>query len=203
MKPYLNINHTLLKPYFEKECHYFNLLPKLKKIILEIGNQLGNDYIQIDKDIWIHKTTKLDSSTKLIGPLIIGKNSELRFSSFIRGNVIIGDNVIIGNSVEIKNSIIFDDVKVPHLSYIGDSILGYKVHIGAGTILSNCRLDKKPIKIKNINTNLTKLGSIIGEKVEIGCSCVLNPGTIIYQNLNISPLSNIKGIIKENTLCVE
>jgi NDP-sugar pyrophosphorylase family protein len=116
--------------------------------------------------------------------------------------VIIGDNVVIGNSVEIKNSIIFDEVKIPHLSYVGDSILGYKVHVGAGTILSNCRLDKKKIKIENYSTNLNKLGSIIGENVEIGCSSVLNPGTIIHSNIHILPLKNIKGIIRKN-ICVE
>ena len=109
----------------------------------------------------------------------------------------------IGNSVETKNSIIFDEVKIPHLSYVGDSIIGYSSHIGAGTILSNCRLDKKKIKVNNISTNLNKLGSILGENVEIGCSSVLNPGTIIFENTHIPPLSNIKGIVKEKERCVE
>lgn len=203
MKPNLNLNHSLTKPYLEKEYYYFNILPKLKNIIVEIGESLDESYIQIEKYVWIHKTASIDFTTKLIGPLIIGRNSILRFSSFIRGNVIIGDNVVIGNSVEIKNSIIFDEVKIPHLSYVGDSIIGYSSHIGAGTILSNCRLDKKKIKVNNISTNLNKLGSILGENVEIGCSSVLNPGTIIFENTRIPPLSNIKGIVKEKERCVE
>ena len=203
MKPQLNLKHTLIKPYLENEYYYFNIFPKLKNIILEIGKNLNEDYRLIDKNIWIHKNVKIDSSSKLIGPLIIDEGSELRFSSYIRGNVIIGKNVIIGNSVEIKNSIIFDEVRIPHLSYVGDSILGYRVHLGAGTILSNVRLDKSKIKIDSIQTNLNKLGSIIGENVEIGCSSVLNPGTIIYENNLIPPLSNVKGIIKKDNLCVE
>ena len=186
MKPNLNLNHSLTKPYLEKEYYYFNILPKLKNIIVEIGESLDESYIQKEKYVWIHKTASIDFTTKLIGPLIIGRNSILRFSSFIRGNVIIGDNVVIGNSVEIKNSII-----------------GYSSHIGAGTILSNCRLDKKKIKVNNISTNLNKLGSILGENVEIGCSSVLNPGTIIFENTRIPPLSNIKGIVKEKERCVE
>lgn len=199
MKPNLNLKHTLLKKQLEKEYYYFNILPKLKNLIISLGNSLSlQEYRKIGNDIWIHRTSSIDRSTKLIGPLIIGKNSEIRFSSFIRGSVLIGDNVVIGNSVEIKNSIIFDEVKIPHLSYVGDSILGYKVHIGAGTILSNVRLDKNKIKVGEYQTNLNKLGSIIGENVEIGCSCVINPGTIIYDNSKILPLSNVKGIVKEN-----
>lgn len=203
MNPNLNLNHSLIKEYLENEFYYFNILPKLKNLIISIGNHLDKkEYIQIDKDIWIHKTSKIDRLTKLIGPLIIGKHSELRFSSYIRGSVIIGDNVVIGNSVEIKNSIIFDEVKIPHLSYVGDSILGYRVHVGAGTIISNCRLDKGKIKVDKYSTNLNKLGSIIGENVEIGCSSVLNPGTIIHSNIHILPLTNVKGIIRNN-ICVE
>ena len=203
MKLNLNLKHTLLKNYLEQEYYYFNILPKLKNIILEVGTTLPlEEYIKYSKDIWVHKSAKIDPLTKLIGPLIIGEGTELRYSSYIRGNVVIGKNVIIGNSVEIKNSILFDEVKIPHLSYVGDSILGYKVHIGAGTILSNVRLDKNKIKINNIQTNLNKLGSIIGEQVEIGCSCVINPGTLIYQNSKINPLSNIKGTIGDKS-CVE
>lgn len=203
MKPNLNLNHSLAKPYLEKEYYYFNIFPKLKNIIIEIGESLDESYIQKEKHIWIHKTAVIDSHSKLLPPLIIGKNSILRFSSFIRGSVIIGDNVVIGNSVELKNSIIFDEVKIPHLSYVGDSIVGHSSHIGAGTILSNCRLDKKKIKVGSINTNLTKLGSIIGENVEIGCSSVLNPGVVIFENTHIPPLSNVKGIMKGKEKCVE
>ena len=203
MKPQLNLKYTLAKQYLEKETYYFNIFPKLKNIILEIGKTLDNSFLEISKNIWIHKSVKIDPSCKLVGPLIVDEGSELRFSSYIRGNVIIGKNVIIGNSVEIKNSIIFDEVKIPHLSYVGDSILGYRVHLGAGTILSNVRLDKQKIKIGNIQTNLNKLGSIIGENVEVGCSSVLNPGTIIFENTHIPPLSNIKGINKRDTVCVE
>ncbi len=203
MKPNLNLNHSLIKPYLEKEYYYFNIFPKLKNIIVEIGQSLDDSYIQKENHIWIHKTAIIDSHSKLMPPIIVGKNSILRFSSFIRGNVIIGDNVVIGNSVEIKNSIIFDEVKIPHLSYVGDSIIGYSSHIGAGTILSNCRLDKKKIKVNKINTNLNKLGSILGENVEIGCSSVLNPGTVIFENTHIPPLSNIKGVIRGKEKCVE
>ena len=198
MKPQLNLKHTLLKKQLEKEYYYFNILPKLKNLIISLGRCLSQDeYLYKGNSIWVHRTAKIDRSTRLIGPLIVGRNSEIRFSSYIRGSVIIGENVVIGNSVEIKNSIIFDEVKIPHLSYVGDSILGYKVHIGAGTILSNCRLDKEKIRVGDYLTNLNKLGSIIGENVEVGCSCVLNPGTIIHSNKHIFPLTNVKGIIKE------
>lgn len=204
MKPNLNLKYTLLKKQLEKEYYYFNILPKLKNMILALGKTLSpNEYRHIKNDIWIHKTAKVDKSTKLIGPLIIGENSEIRFSSFIRGSVLIGKNVVIGNSVEIKNSILFDEVKIPHLSYVGDSILGYKVHIGAGTIISNVRLDKNKVKVGDYQTNLNKLGSIVGQNVEIGCSCVINPGTIIHENSKIIPLSNVRGIIKEKDKCVE
>lgn len=198
MKPNLNLKYTILKKQLEKEYYYFNILPKLKNLIVSLGNALDTkEYRHIKPDIWIHKTAKVDQSTKLIGPLIIGENSEIRYSSYIRGSVLIGKNVVVGNSVEIKNSILFDEVKIPHLSYVGDSILGYRVHIGAGTIISNVRLDKNKIKVGEYQTNLNKLGSVIGQNVEIGCSCVINPGTIIHENIQIIPLSNVKGIIKE------
>ena len=168
MKPNLNLKYTILKKQLEKEYYYFNILPKLKNLIVSLGKALNTkEYRHIKPDIWIHKTAKVDKSTKLIGPLIIGENSEIRYSSYIRGSVLIGKNVVVGNSVEIKNSILFDEVKIPHLSYVGDSILGYKVHIGAGTIISNVRLDKNKIKVGEYQTNLNKLGSVIGQNVEI------------------------------------
>ena len=191
-----DLNHTILKDYLLNYTYPWEILKDLNNIILKIGKTLPKEeYKEISPNIWIHNTVELYPTTCIIPPVIIGENTEIRHSSFLRGNVIIGSNSVIGNSVEIKNSIIFDNVQIPHFNYVGDSILGYKTHLGAGVIISNQRLDKKEIIINNINTNLKKLGALIGDNSEIGCNSVINPGTILNKNTKILPLSSISNKI--------
>lgn len=201
----LDLNKTLAKSLFE-ECEYaYEVLPMIKDYILTLGSTLSlNDYDLINNDVWLAKTAKIASNTAIIGPAIIGGNTEVRPGAFIRGNVIIGENCVIGNSTEVKNAILFDEVQVPHFNYIGDSVLGYKAHFGAGSITSNVKSikGKVTLKIKDkiIETGLNKLGAIIGDFVEVGCNVVLNPGTIIGRNSNIYPLTSVKGYIEANTI---
>ena len=205
LEKYLDFNETILKEYLKKYEYHWGLLKDLNDIILEIGNNLDlNNYNKIEDNIWIHKTANIDDRCKIIGPCIIGENSEIRFNAFIRGKVIIGNNCVVGNSTEIKNSILFNEAKVPHFNYVGDSILGYKSHFGAGVITSNMKSDKSNITVimndKKYDTNRNKLGSLIGDYVEIGCNSVLNPGTIIGKNTTIYPLSMVRKEIKEKVI---
>ncbi len=191
-----DLNHTILKDYLLNYTYPWEILKDLNNIILTIGKSLPKEeYKEISPNIWIHNTVELYPTACIIPPVIIGENTEIRHSSYLRGNVIIGSNSVIGNSVEIKNSIIFDNVQIPHFNYVGDSILGYKTHLGAGVIISNQRLDKKEIIIDNINTNLKKLGALIGDNSEIGCNSVINPGTVLNKNTKILPLSSISNKI--------
>ena len=177
---------------------------EIKDYIITIGNKLDNNYLKQDENIWIHKSAKVETTAKIIGPCIIDENAEIRHCAFIRGGVIIGKNTVLGNSCEIKNSILFDNVQVPHFNYIGDSILGTHAHMGAGSITSNVKSDKKPVKIKGINktieTDLKKVGSFLGDNVEVGCNSVLNPGTIIGPNTNVYPLTSVRGVIPKNSI---
>lgn len=205
LENYLNFNESILKKYLKKYNCYWEIFENLGDLIIEIGKTLDlNKYDKIADNIWVHKSVSIDNNCKIIGPCIIGEKSEIRFNAFIRGNVIIGNNCVIGNSTEIKNSILFNEAKVPHFNYIGDSILGYKSHFGAGVITSNMKSDKSNINviINNVNyeTNRNKLGSLIGDYVEIGCNSVLNPGTIIGKNTTIYPLTMVKKEIKENAI---
>lgn len=204
-KQLFDINHTLAKPYFENEDCPWKIIPEIKNIVLQTINKLDKkDYIQKEENVWIHKTAKIFNSAYINGPCIIGANTEIRHCAFIRGSALIGENCVIGNSVEVKNAIIFDNVQVPHYNYVGDSILGYKSHMGAGSITSNLRSDKKEIKIKfqeeNINTGFNKMGAILGDFVEVGCNAVLNPGTIVGRNSSIYPTSCVIGVVEENTI---
>ena len=189
-----------------KNCNYsWEALPKIKDFILKIGPQLSaNDYENIGNDIWIGKNVNIHESAVICGPAIIGADTEIRPSAFIRGSAIIGCGCVIGNSCEIKNSIIFDKVQIPHFNYIGDSILGFSSHTGAGAITSNVKSDRTLVTVTNgtekIATGLKKFGAIIGDYVEIGCNCVLNPGTIIGRNTNVYPLSSVRGTIPPNSI---
>ena len=201
----VDINYTISKDLFLKYDNFWELLPNIKNYIIELGNSLDKEkYIQREDNIWISISAKVSDSAKIIGPCIIDENTEIRHCAFIRGSVIVGKNCVIGNSCEIKNAIIFDNSQIPHFNYVGDSILGYKTHLGAGVILSNQKSDKSIIKINNkgsiINTNLTKMGSIIGNHVEVGCNSVLNPGTIIKPNTTIYPLTRIRGVIEKDSI---
>lgn len=199
-----NLDETIAKGIFNGCTYPWEVLPKIKTFIIELGNSLSLDeYNKIDENIWIAKSAKVAPTAYIAGPAIIGNNTEVRHCAFIRGNAIVGDNCVVGNSTELKNVILFNNVQVPHYNYVGDSILGYKSHMGAGSITSNVKSDKTLVVIKgeeNIPTNLKKVGAFLGDFVEVGCNSVLNPGTVIGKNTNIYPLSSVRGVIPANSI---
>lgn len=201
----VDINYTISKDLFIKYDGIGDILKNIKDYILELGSKFDNTkYRKIDKDIWVANDVKIDDSVKIIGPCIIDEGSVIRHSAYIRGGVIVGKNCVIGNSCELKNSIIFDECQLPHFNYVGDSILGYKAHLAAGSIITNLKLDKTNIKIKsdniNIDTGLRKFGSIIGNNVDVGANSVIFPGTIINPNVIIYPLTRVRGIIDKDSI---
>lgn len=205
IKNLYNLEETIAKPLLENLTYPWEALPKINEFIVKIGPNLDKDiYELIGENIWIAKSANIYSTAYIKGPTIIGENVEVRHCAFIRGNAIIGNNAVIGNSTELKNVILFNNVQVPHYNYVGDSILGYKAHMGAGAITSNVKSDKKNVVVKNgkeiIETGLKKFGSMIGDNVEIGCGSVLNPGSVIGKNTNIYPLSSVRGVILENSI---
>lgn len=200
-----NLDQTLARDLFISVNYPWEILSGLEHKIAGIIATLNQvEYEKVAEDIWIHKSCKISKSAGIDGACIIGKGTEIRNGAYLRGPVIIGDNCIVGNSTEVKNSILFNGVQAAHFNYIGDSILGYRSHLGAGTILSNLRLDKREIRInlcdKIIDTGLRKLGAIIGDFVEVGCNCVINPGTIVGAYCRIFPLRSIKGVISQNSI---
>ncbi|BED92324.1 MAG: UDP-N-acetylglucosamine pyrophosphorylase [Candidatus Paraimprobicoccus trichonymphae] len=204
-KKLLDLSKTIAYDLLLKTEYPWEILYSIRDFILELGRSLSpNEYFSLDKDIWISKDVYIEKSAKILGPVIIQKNTEIRNCAFIRGNTIIGENVVVGNSTEIKNSILFNDTQVPHFNYIGDSVLGYKSHLGAGVIISNIKSDKSDISInfldKKINTKLKKFGAIIGDYSEIGCNTVLNPGTVISKNCTVYPLSMVRKFLPENSI---
>lgn len=200
-----SLDQSIARKLLESAVYPWEVLPKIKKFIIELGNQLNKDeYEQKGENIWIAKTAKVAPTAYINGPAIIGKDAEIRHCAFIRGNAIIGEEAVVGNSTELKNVILFNKVQVPHYNYVGDSILGYKSHMGAGSITSNVKSDKKLVVVKNgdakIETGLKKFGAMIGDNVEVGCGSILNPGSVIGKNTNIYPLSSVRGVIKENSI---
>ena len=200
-----SLDQTIARKLLESAVYPWEVLPKIKEFIIELGNQLNKDeYEQKGENIWIAKTAKVAPTAYINGPAIIGKDAEIRHCAFIRGNAIIGEGAVVGNSTELKNVILFNKVQVPHYNYVGDSILGYKSHMGAGSITSNVKSDKKLVVVKNgdakIETGLKKFGAMIGDNVEVGCGSILNPGSVIGKNTNIYPLSSVRGVIKENSI---
>ena len=194
---------SIASNYINSYEYPFEVLPNIKNIILEIGNNLSDDYYLLKENVWISKTAKISETANINGPCIIDSNAEIRPSAYIRGNAIIGKNSVLGNSCEIKNSILYDNVQVPHFNYVGDSILGEFSHMGAGSITSNVKSDKSLVIIKGENkleTNLKKVGAFLGDYVEIGCNSVLTPGTIIGRNSTVYPLVMVRGVIKDNTI---
>lgn len=200
----LDLNQTITSKFLHNYTYPFEALREIKNYIKELIPNLDANIYIIKKDIAIAKSAIISNKAEIVGPTIIGENTEIRPFSYIRGNVIIGNNCVVGNSSEIKNSIIFNNAQIPHFNYVGDSILGYKAHIGAGVKISNLKSDKSNITIKynneKIETNLRKMGAIIGDYVEVGCNTVLNPGTIIGKNSTIYPVCSIKGFVKENVI---
>lgn len=200
-----SLDQTIARKLLESAVYPWEVLPKIKEFIIELGNQLNKDeYEQKGENIWIAKTAKVAPTAYINGPAIIGKDAEIRHCAFIRENAIIGEGAVVGNSTELKNVILFNKVQVPHYNYVGDSILGYKSHMGAGSITSNVKSDKKLVVVKNgdakIETGLKKFGAMIGDNVEVGCGSILNPGSVIGKNTNIYPLSSVRGVIKENSI---
>ena len=203
-KELYDLNHTLAIDYLSKYEYPWEALASIKDFIIELGKSLDkNEYNEIKENVWVHKSAKIFDSAYLGSPCVIGENTEVRHCAFIRGSALVGNNSVIGNSCELKNVIIFDNVEVPHFNYVGDSILGYKSHMGAGAITSNVKSDRSLVVIhanKDIETNIKKVGAFLGDYVEVGCNSVLNPGTVIGKHTNIYPLSNVRGVIKENSI---
>ena len=200
-----SLDETIAKELLLKYTYPWEVLPHIEEFILELGKTLPKDeYNKIGEDVWIHKTATVFDTSYIKGPAIICKNAEIRHCAFIRGKAIVGEDTVVGNSTELKNVILFNRVQVPHYNYVGDSILGYKAHMGAGSITSNVKSDKSLVVIKGksekIETNLKKVGAMLGDKVEVGCNSVLNPGTVIGKNTNIYPLSSVRGVIAPNSI---
>lgn len=205
IKNLYNVKETIASDLLETEEYPWDILPKIGSYILKLGKTLSKDeYEERDNNVWIAKSAKIAPTAYIGGPTIIGKEAEVRHCAFIRGNAIIGEGAVVGNSTELKNVILFNKVQVPHYNYVGDSILGYKSHMGAGAITSNVKSDKKLVVIKKkeeiIETGMKKVGAMLGDGVEIGCGSVLNPGTIIGKNSNIYPLSSVRGVIPEGSI---
>ncbi len=205
IKNLYNLDETIASKIFEGATYPWEVLPKIEEFIKELGNTLSSEeYEKRGEDIWIAKTATIAPTAYIKGPAIIGKNAEIRHCAFIRGKAIVGEGAVVGNSTELKNVILFNKVQVPHYNYVGDSILGYKAHMGAGSITSNVKSDKKLVVVKNkeekIETGLKKFGAMLGDNVEIGCGSVLNPGTVIGKNSNVYPLSSVRGVVPSNSI---
>lgn len=198
-----DLDHTLAKKYLKSFIYPWEALSQIKEMIYALGDTLSGDYIQRQACIWIHKTARVAPTASITSPCIIGAGTEVRHGAFIRGCALIGDDCVVGNSVELKNVILFDGVQVPHFNYVGDSILGYKAHMGAGAVTSNVKADKTPVVIhgdSEIETKRKKVGAMLGDFVEVGCNSVLNPGAIIGRNSNVYPLSNVRGVIPADSI---
>ena len=201
----LNLDETISKNIFDNATYPWEVLTKINDFIIKLGNELDlNKFEKKSENIWIAKSAKIAPTSCIIGPCIIDEDAEIRHSAFIRGNAIVGKNVVVGNSTELKNVIIFNNAQVPHYNYVGDSILGYKSHMGAGSIISNLKSDKSLVTVKcnneKIETNLKKFGAILGDNVEVGCGSVLNPGTVIGRKTHIYPLSSVRGYVNQNMI---
>ena len=199
-----DLSHTLSAPYLEQFNYPWEALKGIKEYIISLGSTLGEEYTQVSEHVWIHNTAKVAPTAYLGAPCIIGAETEVRHCAFIRGSALVGDSCVVGNSVELKNVIIFDYVEVPHFNYVGDSILGYKSHMGAGSVTSNIKSDQSLVVIHHgesrIPTGLLKVGAFLGDHVEIGCNSVLNPGTVVCPGSNVYPLSCVRGVVPGNSI---
>ena len=199
-----DLDHTLAKDYLQQYEYPWQALKGIKNLILELGPALGEEYTEVSPCIWIHKTATIAPTAYIGAPAIIGANTEVRHCAYVRENALVGENCVVGNSVELKNVILFDNVQVPHYNYVGDSILGYKAHMGAGSLTSNVKSDQTPVTVNNngerIATGLKKFGAALGDFAEIGCNSVLNPGTVVGKHSNIYPTSCVRGVVPENSI---
>lgn len=199
-----DLSRTLAGDYLARFTYPWQALDGIKELILTLGPALGEDYEERAPQVWVHKTASVAPTAFLGAPCIIGPHTEVRHCAFIRGSALVGADCVVGNSVELKNVILFDSVQTPHYNYVGDSILGYKSHMGAGSITSNVKSDKTLVVVKNgeekIETGRKKFGAILGDCVEVGCNSVLNPGTVVGQRSNIYPVSCVRGVIPADSI---
>ena len=205
VKENYSLDQTIAKDIFNGVTYPWEVLPKISNFILELGATLSEDeYEKRGENVWVAKSAKVAPTAFINGPAIIGKDAEVRHCAFIRGNAIVGEGAVVGNSTELKNVILFNKVQVPHYNYVGDSILGYKSHMGAGSITSNVKSDKKLVVVKageeKIETGMKKFGAMLGDEVEVGCGSVLNPGTVVGNHSNIYPLSFVRGFVPANSI---
>lgn len=199
-----DLSHTMAGEYLGAFQYPWEALGGIKGLILKLGESLGEDYRQLAPQVWVHETAVIAPTAYLGAPCIIGPGTEVRHCAFIRGSALVGGNCVVGNSVELKNVILFDNVQVPHYNYVGDSILGYKAHMGAGSITSNVKSDKTLVEVKSaegcIETGLKKFGAMLGDCVEVGCNSVLNPGTVIGKGASVYPTSSVRGFVPGNCI---
>ena len=200
-----NLDETIAKDLFEGATYPWEVLPKISAFILQLGSTLSEEeYEKIGEDVWIARSATVAPTAYIHGPAIIGKNAEVRHCAFIRGNAIVGEGAVVGNSTELKNVVLFNKVQVPHYNYVGDSILGYKAHMGAGSITSNVKSDKKLVVVKDgrerIETGLKKFGAMLGDEVKVGCGSVLNPGTVVGRHSSIYPLSSVREVVPADSI---
>ena len=205
IKNLYNLKETIAADLFEGAEYPWEVLPKIGAFIKELGSTLSEEeYEKLGETVWVAKSAKVAPTAFLGENVIIGKNAEVRHCAFIRGNAIVGEGAVVGNSTELKNVVLFNKVQVPHYNYVGDSILGCKSHMGAGSITSNVKSDKKLVVVKGeegqIETGLKKFGAMLGDEVEVGCGSVLNPGTVIGPHTNIYPLSSVRGVVPAGSI---
>jgi NDP-sugar pyrophosphorylase family protein len=200
-----DLNETIAKGLFEGLTYPWEVLPNIGKFIVALGESLSKDeYDEVSEHVWVAKTAKVAPTAALNAPCIIDKCAEVRHCAYIRGNAIVGEGAVVGNSTELKNVVLFNKVQVPHYNYVGDSILGFKSHMGAGSITSNVKSDKTLVSIRvegeKLDTGLKKFGAMLGDNVEVGCNSVLNPGSVVGRGSNIYPLSSVRGYVKANSI---
>ena len=194
-----DLEHTDAKEYLNQFVYPWEALKGIKDLIIRLGEKLGDEYQQVSPQVWVHRTAQVAPTAYLGAPCIIGPETEVRHCAFIRGSALVGAGCVVGNSAELKNVILFDSVQTPHYNYVGDSILGYKAHMGAGSITSNVKGDKSLVTVRMgdeaVATGLKKMGAMLGDFAEIGCNSVLNPGTIVGRNAQVYPLSSVRGTV--------
>ena len=199
-----NLEHTAAKDYLAQFTYPWEALKGIKDLIIRLGSQLGDEYSEVSPQVWVHQTAQVAPTAFLGAPCIIGPETQVRHGAFIRESALVGSGCVVGNSVELKNVILFDGVQVPHFNYVGDSILGYKSHMGAGSVTSNVKSDKTLVAVRGadetVETGLKKMGAMLGDYVEVGCNSVLNPGTVVGRNSNIYPLSCVRGVVPSDSI---
>ncbi len=199
----LDTSHTMAQGYLAQFTYPWEALKGIKDMIVDLGATLDEDYVEVKPQVWVHNTATVAPTAFLGAPCIIGKNTEVRHCAFVRGSALVGEGCVVGNSVELKNVILFDSVQVPHYNYVGDSILGYKSHMGAGSITSNVKSDKTLVVVKgkkSIETGIKKFGAILGDFVEVGCNSVLNPGTVLGRCVSVYPTTSVRGVIPAESI---